>query len=52
MMAELALLARAVANLYGNAIKFSPDGGTVTVSLAREAGTYAIRVSDQGRASR
>ncbi|WP_232346413.1 CHASE2 domain-containing protein [Cupriavidus sp. USMAA2-4] len=48
MMAEPALLARAVANLVGNAIKFSPDGGTVAVSLAREAGTYAIRVSDQG----
>jgi len=48
MMAEPAMLARAVANLVGNAIKFSPDGGTVTVALAQAPGAYLIQVSDQG----
>ena len=33
LLGEPALLVRAIANLVSNAIKFSPAGATVTVSL-------------------
>ncbi|MDR6415762.1 ATP-binding protein [Pseudarthrobacter sulfonivorans] len=35
-------------NLVSNAIKYSPDGGNVVVSLAEEDGHVACRVSDTG----
>ena len=35
-------------NLISNAIKFSPEGGRVTVSLARHAGGWRIGVTDEG----
>jgi signal transduction histidine kinase len=35
-------------NLVSNAIKYSPDGGNVVVSLAQEDGLLACRVSDTG----
>jgi signal transduction histidine kinase len=35
-------------NLVGNAIKFSPAGGTVELSAAQEGETVVFRVSDQG----
>ena len=38
------LIERVLANLVGNAIKFSPEGGAVTVS-ARAVGAEGIRVS-------
>lgn len=37
-----------VANLLTNAIKFSPQGGEVTVSLALRDGLAYVEVSDQG----
>jgi PAS domain S-box-containing protein len=37
-----------LANLISNAVKFSPRGGTVRVSLARDGGAAMISVSDQG----
>ncbi|WER49216.1 CHASE2 and HATPase_c domain-containing protein [Cupriavidus sp. WKF15] len=46
--AEPALLARAIANLVSNAVKFSPRGAAVTVTLRAEPGGYAIAVTDQG----
>jgi len=37
-----------VSNLVENAIKYSPDGGTVTVRVGREAPDAVLRVTDQG----
>jgi signal transduction histidine kinase/CHASE3 domain sensor protein len=35
-------------NLVGNAIKFTPEGGTVSVDSLRDGGRATIRVSDTG----
>ena len=35
-------------NLIGNAIKYSPDGGTVHTSVFESAGTVTLSVSDTG----
>ena len=43
-----AKLERALANLVSNAVKFSPDGGTVSIRAAVGEGTCAVAVSDQG----
>jgi signal transduction histidine kinase len=37
-----------ILNLLTNAIRFSPEGGTVTVRTRREDGNVVISVSDQG----
>jgi len=41
-------LERAVLNLLGNAIKFTPSGGRVTVSTRMENGCAAVSVADTG----
>ena len=45
---DRALLVRALVNLLGNAIRFSPDGGTVRCLLALQAGAWWMRVIDEG----
>lgn len=35
-------------NLVSNAIKFSPEGGTITLSLCQEADTIVVTVRDHG----
>ena len=42
------LVQQAVANLVDNAVKFSPDGAAVTVSVAATPRAVEIAVSDQG----
>ncbi len=43
------LMREAVANLLDNALKFTPRGGSVQVSVTEEAGLARIDVSDNGR---
>ena len=42
------LLQRAVTNLVDNAVKYSPDGGMVTLFAGRQAGRPVLSVTDQG----
>jgi len=42
------LMREAVSNLIGNAIKFTPENGAVSVSVAQEDGHPVIRVRDNG----
>lgn len=35
-------------NLLGNALKFTPEGGRISVSVERHEGTVAVRVTDSG----
>ena len=37
-----------IANLLGNALKFTPEGGSISVSVAREGDTAVLRVADTG----
>jgi signal transduction histidine kinase len=41
-------LREALDNLIGNAVKYSPLGGGIAVSVANEAGDPVIRVADSG----
>ena len=49
---DAALTARAVGNLLGNAVKFSPAGGTIRCTLAKgrgaRAGQWVLRIADEG----
>ena len=42
------LMREAVSNLIGNAIKFTPENGTVSVSVIQEDGRPVVRVRDNG----
>jgi signal transduction histidine kinase len=48
VVADPRKLRQALANLVGNAVKFSPHGGHVLVEVAREPGKLRYTVYDQG----
>jgi len=48
VQADGALLHQAVYNLVENAIKYTPEGGQVTVSAHSEAGQLVFEISDSG----
>jgi two-component system, OmpR family, heavy metal sensor histidine kinase CusS len=45
---DLSLLRRMISILLDNAIKYTPEGGSITVSLARFHEVFHLRVSDTG----
>jgi signal transduction histidine kinase/ActR/RegA family two-component response regulator len=42
-------LRQVIENLLGNAIKFTPRGGAITVQLERDGGQARLRVTDNGK---
>jgi len=48
VVADIALIERVFQNLLENAIKFSGDGGTITVTLTPGARGVTVRVADTG----
>lgn len=46
--ADAELLFRVIDNLLNNAVKFSPDGGTVAVAARRDGAAASVCVKDQG----
>ena len=42
------LLMQAVANLLSNAVRYTPEGGTITLKLCRENGYASVSVKDTG----
>jgi signal transduction histidine kinase len=48
VMADAEIIARVFQNLLGNALKFTPDGGRVTVSIEPSADAVRVLVQDTG----
>lgn len=48
VLAEPRLLAQAIANLLDNAVKYTPPGGRIRVSVRRAAPWVEIRIADTG----
>jgi signal transduction histidine kinase len=46
--ADIGLIQRVLENLLRNALKYTPAGGTVTVSLAPQPGRVSVTVADTG----
>ncbi len=48
VVADRQRIAQVVGNILDNAVKYSPRGGQVTVSLQEQEGDFLVSVSDQG----
>lgn len=48
IVADSHLLEMAISNLVSNAVKYSVDGGVVTITFEQHPGNYVIAVSDTG----
>lgn len=48
LKADETLLSQAINNLVGNAVKFTPEGGTITIGSQINGSDYEIYVSDTG----
>jgi CHASE2 domain-containing sensor protein/signal transduction histidine kinase len=49
VVGDRALVTRAITNLIGNAIKYSPDGTRIEAVTRQEAGEQLVEIIDQGR---
>jgi signal transduction histidine kinase/DNA-binding response OmpR family regulator len=47
--ADISLIQRVLENLVGNALKYTPAGGTVSVSVRRSAAAVSVSVADTGQ---
>lgn len=47
--ADIALIERVLQNLLDNALRYTPEGGTISVSLMSDGVEMAVRVTDSGR---
>lgn len=48
VLADRARVLQVLSNLLGNAVRYAPRGGTVTLGAGRGAGEVCVRVSDTG----
>ena len=48
VFADIALVERVIQNLVDNALKFTPDGGTITLMLKHSANNVEVTVKDTG----
>jgi PAS domain S-box-containing protein len=48
VQADRSLITRVLQNLVGNAIKFTPEGGTIRVNITCEGNEINVRVADTG----
>ena len=48
MVADISLIQRVLENLVGNALRFTPAGGTITIGVSSSTSGVDVRVEDTG----